>query len=1660
MNNKITKVVSAVLAVLLILVNSMTLISYAADTFMSENALENQDKTTNVSNVEFDVSYEDGRHTATLDIAQTGKVNIQVSVKNGGYLKDAVIDFGTSNFIIKDDGTSVEGVKSIDEGNRRVELNQVNSGSTVSKNLIIQMNDKNTSGSDIANRDNEITLTATYINSNGKESAVSGKVVIHTNWKLDTAETTLTHEITKYVFYKNNLIIQSRINESVKDNVLPVKKVDIAVNVPIINSAKPSYVSVITNYSIATNGNNSEATWNYDKDTGIVNLSISNDEKNGVIAWDKSENASDNFLVTYVYELTDETVKSLKESKVRVDYSAKASFETYSSNNLKLSKNIEGYEEESKEIGKIADVVLGSTGTINKGYLYNNLNASDENKQETDYTMVYQMTVPVKTLADSLILEEKNPIFIGESDYSNDVVSYDKVVRISSTEFMKLFGEGGTLELQDKNGKTLVTLNKDSQVTNGYFIVDLSAANTETIKIVTSKPQAEGKLMMFVDKAIRKDLTYTKAQLEKITSIQDEISLKINSDGEEIAVDASQTSTNFEEPTQKVNIETNKDTLSTVLPNKDVEIRVTLENDSIDDKMFDSPRVQVKLPSNINDISIKAQLYYDDELSIGSANLVDNSDGTKTIDIQLNGKQTKYNNVAAKGATIVISSDITLKELTPTTQNEIVATVTNGDGTVTESSSPLKYVAPTGLVATNGVTYKNGTEITIMSLSSDEQTGLIPNEGEGQEVTFNMNVINNYENTISNVVVLGRMPAQGNGTNANFDLTLTSGITVSDAESAKVYYSSNVNATTDLSLASNSWTEDSSSLENVKSYMIVLENAEIAQGKGFKFSYKASVPADLGYDKYTYENYSVYYTNNKADGAISEVSKAATTGLTTGTGPKFSLSIKSDTPESIKSGEVLKYTLTIKNEGSEQADDVVVTLPLVTGMTYVEEATTGGQEYQYPTDVTYTTDENDETKRYANIPVGSIPANSSIEKKIWIKTTASDTENKTVTFQIAVGNNKADAVTESVQATLTKSYFTATIYGSNNDLKEGEEKDITINVTSSKEYGMSSYFETNEETGEVTEIPVEYTGERKNTILTLNIPEEVEIVKVTKGNDEDITSSLTIKNNTATINIGTVSYYATSVTFTVKQKNLPDGVYSKEVNFSAKVKADETAEEDAGNLTFTVNKLGVSITQTSNIPSSVEVGTAETFVYTFTVKNLSKLAISDLTFTDKIPDALIYSYTNVILADGTEETYTSKDENGNATAKVLVLGAEETARIEVNVLADIVNETTTISNKGTISQAEINDVESNVVTNKINAYKKGEINNGGNNTPSEDETKTARIAGCVWLDSNNDGIKDASETKLAGVKVLLLNNKTGNIAKDSNKEDAITQTDNYGAYAFSNIYVGSYTVIFLYDSKTYSPTAYQKESVDSTMNSDAMDKTVVYEGISQTAAVTETIGLTEANSYDIDLGLVENKKFDLKLDKSITNITVTDSRGTNVHEYNKNFAKIDFKDKYIDSSTMVVEYKIVVTNEGAVPGYVKKIADYLPTELEFSSELNTDWYASTDGKTVYNNANANKLLNPGESIEVKLVLTKKMNANAMGITITNNAEIYETSNDYGLEDVDSTSGNKASNEDDYSSANVLTSIQTGQAIIYTVLGLVIVTIIGGGAYVIKKKVIK
>ena len=94
MQQKLIKVISALLVTTLLYANSATLISYAADNFLSEKEIENQETSTNNPNVEFDVYYDGGKHSATADINSTDtKLNLALNVKNAGYLKNAVVDF-------------------------------------------------------------------------------------------------------------------------------------------------------------------------------------------------------------------------------------------------------------------------------------------------------------------------------------------------------------------------------------------------------------------------------------------------------------------------------------------------------------------------------------------------------------------------------------------------------------------------------------------------------------------------------------------------------------------------------------------------------------------------------------------------------------------------------------------------------------------------------------------------------------------------------------------------------------------------------------------------------------------------------------------------------------------------------------------------------------------------------------------------------------------------------------------------------------------------------------------------------------------------------------------------------------------------------------------------------------------------------------------------------------------------------------------------------------------------------------------------------------------------------------------------------------------------------------------------------------------------------
>lgn len=1703
MQKKLIKVIAMLLTTTILYANSATVVSYAADNFLSAKALENQGTSTTNENVEFDVYYDGGKHTVSADVnAEDTKLNIALNVKKAGYLKDAVVDFSDTNFKIAKTEES-DNIQAVDAENKKISFNQINNGENVTETINIALDKKDEISEDMFDRDNTIKFTGTYVNAKGEEVAVKKDIVVHTSWTASTAKAKFDYEITKYIPYSANnvskLITQGKITSYVENSVLPIKNTNIEVNAPKINNKYPETVTVVANSTNATNGdangdNFSKNNWSYDSTTGKITITVNNNAVNGKIQWAK--NTADEFIVTYIY--SSDVYEAVKDSVTRVTYDASSSMNLYVQSGVnKVSAHVDGFEDQTKKIGDIVEFTSNATQSISKGYIYNNKNATDENKKETEYVAKYTAHVSYADVIDAIVLKQDVDQFVtaNGSEQSTTVggvnYAYNKTLAISKQEFDKVFGENGEITILNETGTTLATINKDTEVKDNKIVVNLVPFNTNSITIKTSKPQAEGNVIFEITKALAKNIEYSTNQLKSFTQIKTSVTGTAKNSDIDIVSTESTKNVDLTEPTQKASITTSNNRLSTIVKNENVEIKVTLENDSADDTMYTNPKIKITFPENIETINVKdCKVYFDDELEIDNDSIksYENNDGTKTLEFKLKGTQTKYNNAAAKGATVVLTTDITLNTLTPTTNTQITAEITNGDSTVTNVSTDVKYIAPSGVVTTNSMTGYNGDE-KIEVINGESQKALIPTKAEQKEVTFTMNVINNYENTLDHVVVLGRTPFKDNkdvstslSLGSNITMPLTSGLTVTGVDASKVtiYYSENGEATTDLSNSQNGWTTSVTDYTKIKSYMIVLnEDYAMNGGDTITFTYKATLPANLDYDQEVYENYGVFFNNNKTSGTITDKAIATKIGFTTGSIAKLDAKLTSTIGEgaSVKSGEILEYELTINNTGVVDAENTTVEIKLPSELSFIPQ---DGDDYTYkvPEDEEYDEsryeellnlpenevidltkyenliselqqyEDNDGDSEVLKINLGKITANSTLKKTL--KFRAQSDETKKVELKATVGYSDMISVeTNTVSNIIEKVYFDTQIGSKYKSLKEGETYSFQIALRSSQ----YNYELENES----------IDNSRKNTVVTITLPDELEYdsIKLTRFNEDtfeedDITSTANVKvsGRKVTVKVGDVDgERGKTLIINTKVGKLANEVYKKEVTITSNIKADDTETENIDDISVTINKPGINVAQTANIPTGTTISAGEDFAYTFTIQNLSDIYLNDVEFTDALPTEVTFKYLEIVYEDGTIDSSFNINSDGSINTK-FYLSAGQKVTINVHVVANSIENDTNISNKAKFTHEDIKEVETNSVAHIIKHFEKNDVNVD----PDDNNKETRKVIGTVWVDANKDGVKDANEQRVSGVKVLLLNNNTSNIAMNSNNEQCITTTGTDGSYMFNNVPQGKYSVIFFYDSAKYSPTTYKKSGVSEEQNSDAIDKTVNYEGKDQIAAVTEEIVLAYKNQFNIDLGIVEDAKFDLKLDKVVQAITVNNGKNTKEHVYNSKLAKLDFESKYANTSSMVVEYKFTITNEGGIAGYVKKLADYLPEELKFNSELNKDWYEGKDG-VIYNASLANTIINPGESKEVTLILTKNMNGDDDFGLINNSAEIYETSNDYGALDIDSTPGNKATNEDDYSTANVLTSVKTGDVVIYTTLIITIITIVGVGIYMIKKKVL-
>lgn len=772
--------------------------------------------------------------------------------------------------------------------------------------------------------------------------------------------------------------------------------------------------------------------------------------------------------------------------------------------------------------------------------------------------------------------------------------------------------------------------------------------------------------------------------------------------------------------------------------------------------------------------------------------------------------------------------------------------------------------------------------------------------------------------------------------------------------------------------------------------------------------------------------------------------------------------------DTVYEGEFIKYNIKVTNTSNQKMDNVKVIGTIPEGTVYAE---LDADYYSYQGKYEYKYDENIKEKE---INIGSLEAGKST----------------TVFYEVKV-NNLEEGKTENSLISNIKLYINSnqvSNYEVNNVVKDA---DINLFMTAELngiEDTRWNYF-------------VKITSKQdKNTEVKVKLPEIFEVGTIKDKDakkEESIQGTNISEDNLVTIPVELKANETKEILIegVMNSKKIANKTEESEIE----LKSYATIEENDKIYKSNENRIlfgydNISIVMSSDNEGE-DVKEESEIKYKITLKNIGKSNLPGkytyFRLTDYLPEklnpkTLSYEYweEDKEYIDEEKGTYIGKgtfskkkqeqsiqgyilDENNEKMPSVdiyFTIPYGESVNIEVTAEADYVAQKTKIENSAYITGDTIDSKQSNIITHNIipadyeiddgnngndNDNKGNEDNNTGNEDNGSDITEKHSISGVAWVDKNEDGKRQDDEQLLSGITVMLVDIENANKIKEEQV------TDENGKYSFANLESGKYIVIFKYDSDNYTLTQYKVANASSDYNSDFVQKEIGINGVKTKVAVTDILSVN-ANIANIDMGLIKNKICDLRLDKYISKVTVKTSNDVKEYTYDKkNLAKVEVKAKEINGATLVVEYKIVVTNEGELETTASKIVDYLPEGLDFSTELNNSWIKTKDGK-VYNTSLANKAIKPGESVEVTLIATVNLTENATG-TYTNIAEIAEISNSLNAKDVDSTPNNNVNTEDDYSKAELIVSISTGKELIYIGITIISLILFGIGIKFVKNK---
>lgn len=1530
------------------------------------------------------------------DITSELNLRLSIAVKEGN-LKNVNLDLSNCNFKLKDESG----------------IDQINAGETKELDFKIVARNDDQFKLDLLNMESKIKLTGTYSNDNkteeiNKEETVSVKWNAQELYNMDdeTRKETkvLENEIITNKTYtidgKEKRVVQVKIKSGIKDNIYPIEKTQITANP--LESGKMEEGKFVDENELKAEKVEVAAysTMATNGKDGSINFGTAEENKLGSWQYD-----SESGKITI-------TVNNSKDENNCVAWAKNAVDEfvvTYIYNEESV-KNVDIIETTVKSNLKLYVDENGLNKTS-----YRTTNAKEDMLLELDIQAPESLSkrniqkgesfAEAWTLNISNTQIGENILAVSELDKLNiadskDIkpVTYYNATYINKEDFINILGENGEIVILNMaTRKELGKITKESTIENNDKILGISySKNASQIGVQISKPVKAGKLSI----ASRKTLNISSVE-EYVSKIDKIDSLTINAIAGIPKPKAGKEE--FIYLTKTISKQ-----ISLVSPKSNAELGINLGKDKETLPVEEENKVDFTVTLHtsketdklFNNPTVQIEL----PEQVKEASIVENTEGISNANgLELNG--------------ITINNNIIEVKLTGN-QGEYVDY--NGQDTTITFSANLK--TPELQPTTTG-------DIKLTVVNGEEEAK------DSEQVTFSAekgiilaNSISNYNETQPEIVAI-----KGNS---------KTGL-LSEEESAIAQVKGTIinNTGKDLEniVVTGNFAEAGSTITPILKEQIAVENATVeysADGQTWE-AYNAEKAS-------TYKNYKITFP------------KLADKSITTFT-------YKIEIPENLGANKSMNSTYDIKIEDKATQTAAAITLETPQKIEIEVSAKAISDTVYEEQEITFTVDVTNKS----NVTAKNVSIEASLPEELEL---VSKPEN----FDIEAGKTVTKTITAKVKALPEETKqkdITTTIKAIPNG-KEDQAKTVEVkNVVkqANLKIEVNSYIEDSEEkkaeVGDIIQYEITLKNasesEMKNIEIINKIPKETKLVEgYMLILDEELDEYVEDKNISKK-DLGNNIYSWSILELKGKEEKTLivrvelESLTENKIKNEIAIKCEQEFGKDNQYIIQVLNevKAPAKVTATMSSPTeNAEVKENDEIIYNILIKNEGE-SLANINIEDILPEGLSVEKAEYKIGDEKSEEI----EYNPGTVNLYEITLKQNEELNIKIICTVTDKVTKekISNSATISMKGSKDIKTNEVMHRVKVNPeipdKPGIDEPGTDKPDTPTDKTYSISGTAWLDENEDGIKDEKEKLLKGILVKIKQINKDNVAEYLKGEDGkeITAiTDNDGKYEFKELKAGKYIIEFEYNTKTYKLTPVtNKDSIPTAPTTS--------EG---TTVKTDTLNVTNENIENINIGLVLNSKFDLELNKYITKVTVQNNSGTTEYNYNnEQLAKVEIKAKQMASSTVLVEYQIEVKNNGAVPGTATVIADYLPKGLKFNSEMNTNWYQGTDGN-LYTEELKDIMLEPGESKQVKLVLTKAMTSNSTG-TFTNAAEIYEDKNDFGLVDTNSTPANKEEKENDYSTAELIISTATGSPMMYIGIIITSMIILGGGIYLINKKII-